>query len=117
MGYLKQRILRLVHDEGGFWNLLIPAATSLISGIIGGKKTKQAAQKDAAGARLQDILPKLMPLLQQMQQANQQSYQLQMQRYQQADPFRQALLSMSQGLLPTHQQPPPPFQIPQVPPK
>lgn len=92
---------------------LIPAAISLLGGLFGGHKTKQGAQKQAAGARMQDLLPQLLPLLQQMQQANAQSYQLQMQRYQQAEPFRQSLLSMSRGMLPNAQ--PQPFQLPQLP--
>ena len=82
------------------WATLIPAIGSLLGGIFGGHKQKQAAQQASHGARLQDILPMLMPLIQQQQQHNAQTFGQQQQQYQQIQPLQQSLATMAQRLMP-----------------
>jgi len=83
---------------------VLPGILSLFSGIFGGKKEKQSAQKDSKGARLQDLMPLIMPLIQQQQQHSQQNYQQQQSQYQQIQPLQDAIARMSYGLMPTSAQ-------------
>lgn len=87
------------------WSLL-PAIGSLLSGLFGGHKQKQAAQQASHGARLQDILPLLMPMIQQQQQHSQQNYQQQQDQYQQIQPLQAQIARMAQQLMPRNSQPP-----------
>lgn len=95
--------------------LVIPAISgivSLLSGLFGGKKTKQTSTQASKGARLQDILPLLMPLLQQQQRHSDQNYQQQQDKYQQTVPLQGAITNMANGLLPRQYQGPRPPQMP-----
>ena len=79
---------------------LIPGAVSLLTGLFGGHKAKQSASNAAHGARLQDILPLLMPMIQQQQQHSQQNYQQQQDQYQAGLPLQDAIRKMAMGLMP-----------------
>ena len=87
--------------------LVVPLITgigSLLSGLFGGHKQKQAAQKASQGARLQDILPMIMPLIQQQQQHAQQNYAQQQTQYQRIQPLQDAIARMAYNLMPTSAQ-------------
>lgn len=91
--------------------LVIPAITglvSLFSGLFGGHKQKQAASQASHGARLQDLLPLIMPMIQQQQQHSAQNYQQQQDRYAQVQPLQDAIARMSMQLMPRTAQKQPP---------
>lgn len=100
---------------------ILSAAAPLLTGLFGGKKSKQAADKRSQGATLQDLLPQILPLLQQMQAQNQERYGVQMQRFQSQQPLHDALSRMAFGLLPNRYTSglpmPTPLSVPEVAPK
>lgn len=67
---------------------LIPVAAGLLGGLFGGGKKKQPQPTSGMpqGARLEDLLPILLPLLKQSQQFSGQNYELQKRRYLMTDP-------------------------------
>jgi hypothetical protein len=79
---------------------LIGAGASLLAGLFGGHKSQQAANAASQGARLQDLLPYILPAIQTGQNAAQQNYALQQQRYAAALPLQQAVMRMTMNLLP-----------------
>ena len=94
------------------WAALIPAAASLIGGLFGGKQAKKTATADAGGARLQQLMPLIMQMMQQQQGIGQQNYQNQVTRQQtnygnqvahsQAQqPLQDAVRNMAMGMIPT----------------
>lgn len=89
------------------WAQLIQAAIPIISGMIGGRQSKKAAAKASKGARLQDILPLLMPMIQQQQQHQQQNYQQQQDQYVGALPLQSAIRDMAMNLMPNQGSKPP----------
>jgi hypothetical protein len=98
--FLKAELLRLHREDDGFWNVLIPAAASLLGGVFGGKKASGSAQNRAGGASLQELMPLMMQLLNQQQAQSGQQYGLQMQRHQANLPMQDALRQMAMGMLP-----------------
>lgn len=96
---------------------VITSIASLLGGLFGGKKSKDAQKSASAGADLQSILPQIMALLQQQQGNQSQNYQMQQRKalltdpgaasiYGQAPPagavpLQEALARMAYGLLPT----------------
>jgi hypothetical protein len=97
---IKAELLRLHREDDGFWNLLIPAAASLLGGVFGGKKASGSAQGRAGGASLQELMPLMMQLMNQQQAQSGQQYNMQMQRHQANLPMQDALRSMAMGMLP-----------------
>jgi hypothetical protein len=81
---------------------LAEIAAPLVIGAVAGKKNKTAANNAAAGSRLQDILPLLLPMMQQSQQHSAENYAAQQQKYQQGQPLSAAINSMAMNLLPNH---------------
>lgn len=84
---------------------LIPAAASLFGGLFAGKKSKKAATQAAGGARLQDLMPQIMQMMQQQQGINQQNYQGQVNQQQANMPLQDAVRRMAMNLTPNHLQP------------
>jgi hypothetical protein len=82
---------------GGMWGTILKAALPLILGQVAGRQSRNAAGRDSAGARLQDILPLLMPMIQQQQQQNQS-------RYAQVQPLHDVIARSATGLMPRHMQ-------------
>lgn len=89
--------------------MALPAIASgigkLFGGLFGGGHKSQPAQTGGVpqDARLQTLLPLLMPLLQQSQQASSQNYALQQRRYLMTDPGAASLMpgaQVPQGALP-----------------
>jgi hypothetical protein len=95
MGYFKQRALRLLKDEGGFWNLLIPAAASLISGMMAGRNGKKNAQQAAGGATFQNLMPQIQQMIAHSQQVSQQNYTNQQQRQTANQPLQDLVRQMA----------------------
>lgn len=85
---------------------LIPIAASLIGGLFAGKKNKQSAEKATKGARLQDILPLIMPMIQQQQQRSGENYAAQQAKYNQTLPLQDAISRMAMNLMPSSAQKP-----------
>lgn len=82
------------------WGAILKAALPLMTGMFAGKKNKKAAAASSQGARLQDVLPLLMPLIQQQQQHSQQNYQQQQDRYAQSLPLQDAIARLAGSLSP-----------------
>lgn len=89
------------------WGAILKAALPLVTGLFAGHKSKQSANQASQGARLQDILPLLMPLMQQQQQHSAQNYQQQQDQYAQALPLQDAIRKMAMGLMPNQGGKPP----------
>lgn len=95
MGYFKRRALRLLTDEGGFWNLLIPAAASIIGGMFAGKQGKKNAQQAAGGATFQNLMPQIQQMIAHQQQVSQQNYANQQQRQTANQPLQDLVRQMA----------------------
>jgi len=86
----------------------IGAAIGGVAGLFGGmfghhSQPKQTVNGMPQGARLEDILPILLPLLKQSQQYSDQNYALQQRRYLMTDPGAASLMpgaQVPQGALP-----------------
>lgn len=83
------------------WGALIPVVGSLIGGLIGGKKSKDAGNQAAGGARLQQLMPQIVQLLQQQQQINAQNYGMKTQQYAANQPLQDAIRRMALGMMPS----------------
>jgi hypothetical protein len=98
--FLKTEGLRLLKEDDGFWNVLLPIASSLLGGVFGGKKASGSAKQRAGGASLQELMPIMMELMKQQQAQSGQQYGMQMQRHQANLPMQDALRSMAMNMLP-----------------
>jgi hypothetical protein len=79
---------------------LIPAATSLIGGLFSGKQAKKSANAAAGGARLQQLMPQILQMIQQQQANSAQNYQMQTQQQQANAPLQDAVRRMAMNLTP-----------------
>lgn len=82
------------------WGTILKTALPLILGQVAGHQQKNAAGQASQGARLQDILPLLMPMLQQQQQHAAENYTAQQQQYGQIQPLQEAIRKMALNLMP-----------------
>jgi hypothetical protein len=88
---------------------LIPLITALaptIGGLFAGKAAKKSATQAAGGARLQDLMPQILQMIQQQQQRSGQNYQAQMAQRQANSPLESAVRQMAMNLTPYRAQPP-----------
>lgn len=84
------------------WGALIPAAVSLIGGLFAGKSAKRAGQQAAGGARLQDLMPQILQMIQQQQGISQQNYQGQVNQQTANSPLQDSVRRMAMNLTPNH---------------
>jgi acetyl-CoA carboxylase beta subunit len=85
---------------------LISAGASLLGGLFGGKQAKKSATQASGGARLQDLMPQIMQLIQQQQANSQQNYQGQMAQRQANMGLENAVRQMAMNLTPNRVKPP-----------
>ena len=81
---------------------LIPSAVSLFGGMFAGNRAKKSAQQAAGGARLQDLMPQILQMIQQQQGISQQNYQNQMQQQTANSPLQDSVRRMAMNLTPNH---------------
>lgn len=79
---------------------LISAAAPLIGGLFAGKSAKKNATQAAGGARLQQLMPQILQMIQQQQALSQQNYGQQMQQYQANQPLQDSVRRMAGTLTP-----------------
>jgi hypothetical protein len=84
----------------GMWGTILKAALPLIMGQISGKMSKNAANQASGGARLQDLMPLLMPLILQSQQHANTGYQQQTDQYNKVQPLQDQILRNAQRMTP-----------------
>lgn len=82
------------------WGTILKAALPLIMGQISGKMSKNAANQASGGARLQDLMPLLMPLILQSQQHANTGYQQQTDQYNKVQPLQDQILANAQRTMP-----------------
>ena len=85
---------------------LISALAPAVGGFFAGKSAKKSATTAAGGARLQDLMPQILQMIQQQQGQNQQHYQAQVAQRQANSPLESAVRQMAMNLTPYRAQPP-----------
>jgi hypothetical protein len=85
---------------------LITSAASIIGGKLAGGAAKKSATQAAGGARLQDLMPQILQMIQQQQQRSGQNYQAQVAQRQANSPLESAVRQMAMNLTPYRAQPP-----------
>lgn len=81
---------------------LIPSAVSLIGGLFAGKSAKKSGNQAAGGARLQQLMPQILQMIQQQQGISHQNYQAQLQQQQANSPLQDSVRRMAMNLTPNH---------------
>jgi hypothetical protein len=97
---VKREARRLLREDDGFFQFLLPIASALIGKVAGGS-ARGGAEQRAGGASLQALMPIMMELMKQQQAQSGQQYQMQMQRHQANLPMQDALRSMAMNMLPS----------------
>lgn len=81
---------------------IIPSAISLIGGLFAGKQAKKSASQAAGGARLQQLMPQILQMIQQQQSISGQNYQNQVSQQQANSPLQDSVRRMAMNLTPNH---------------